>query len=186
MVYVTVSTGVGGGIIVDGHLFLGAWGMAGEVGHIVLEPQGPKCGCGARGCLESLASGKAIARMAQERLAAGGKSTLRELVKGDLAAIRCEDVAAAARSGDALAAEVFETGATYLGLGIAALVHILNPGMVVIGGGVAQAGELLFAPVRRVVAERVMPSFRPVAIVASVLGERAGLLGAVALVLDKT
>ncbi|MBI4301281.1 MAG: ROK family protein [Chloroflexi bacterium] len=179
MIYLGVGTGIGGGVIIEGRLLLGAQGLATEPGHMTIDLAGPRCKCGNVGCLEMLASGLAIARWANERLARGAKSALQgKRVVG-------ETVIAAARSGDGLARGILEIVGSYLGVGVVNLVHIFNPQAVVIGGGVAiQAGDLLLDPVRRVVAERAMPSFRQVAILPSALGDDAGLRGAACLILD--
>lgn len=185
MVYLTVSTGIGGGIIVDGRLLLGARGLAGEAGHMTIDPDGPPCGCGNVGCLEVLASGTAIGRIARERLARGEHSTMLEHAGGRLEAVTAETVEAAALAGDAVAKAVMKTAASYLGIGVSNLVNLFNPEAVVLGGGVARAGELLFEPVRREVEHRVMPKLREgLRIVPASLGDDVGLLGAVALVLE--
>lgn len=186
MVYITVGTGIGGGLIIDGALYEGAAGGAGEVGHMVLEPQGPPCGCGARGCLEALAAGPAIARQAESALggAAGRPSLLRGLAGGLLGGVTAEMVVQAARQGDALSLEVLATAARYLGLGITNVVHLCNPELVVVGGSVAKAGELLLGPARRVLRQRGLPLLaEAVRVLPGELGDDAGTLGAVALVL---
>ncbi|MDR7486568.1 MAG: ROK family protein [Armatimonadota bacterium] len=183
LVYITVSTGVGGGLIVRGQLYHGVSGTAGEVGHMVIDPRGPRCHCGRTGCLEQLASGTAIAREARAALAAGRPSVLAHLPAGELSA---EDVARAARDGDPLAREVFAHAAAALGTGVANLVNLLNPAMVVIGGGVARAGDLLLAPVRRIVQEEAFD--RPAAavrIVPAALGDDVGAVGAAAVVRER-
>lgn len=184
VVYLTVSTGIGGGVITDGRLLLGAHGLAGELGHMTILPDGPLCGCGNHGCLEALASGTAIGRAARARLRSGEPSRLLRLVEGDIDRVDAELVARAAAEGDALADEVFQSAATYLGIGVANILHAFDPEMVVIGGGVSQAGEMLFGTVRRVVQERAMPAYRATAnIVPAALGDDAGLMGAAALAL---
>lgn len=158
LLYLTVSTGIGGGIAIGGRIFRGARAFAGEIGHQLLDPQGPPCACGRNGCLESLAGGPAIAR------AAG------------LADARA--VAAAARRGDKAARAAWDSAMTWLGIGVANAANILNPDLVVVGGGVAQAGELLFAPVRAVVAARCLdPAMR---VEPAALGGQTGLFGGAA------
>ncbi|MBI4497397.1 MAG: ROK family protein [Chloroflexi bacterium] len=149
MVYLTVGTGVGGALVLDGRLYRGASESAGEIGHMILQRDGPLCGAQHRGCLESLASGPALARAARARLEAGRPSLLRDLVAGDLERLTAHHLHQAAQQGDPLALAVLEDGAAYLGQAIASLADILNPELVVIGGGVAQVGEMLLAPVRR-------------------------------------
>ncbi len=185
LVYITVSTGIGGGVITGGKLLLGTCGFAAEVGHMTIDINGPRCNCGNIGCLETLASGTAIARFAVEGLSRGEKSAIAELVAGDYAKITAEIVEKAAKSGDTMAKAIMDTAGTNLGVGVVNLVHIFNPELVVIGGGVSKAGDLIFEPVRRVVAKRVMRDIS-VRITASALGDNPGLLGAVALALGDT
>ncbi|HLE80721.1 MAG TPA: ROK family protein, partial [Dehalococcoidia bacterium] len=142
--------------------------------------EGPPCKCGNIGCLEILASGLAIARHAEERMAAGQQTSIPRFARGEITA---EAVSAAAQAGDRVAREVLDRAANYLGIGVLNLVHIFNPQAVIIGGGVSQAGDLLFGPVRRIVEARAMPNFRKVRILPAALGDDVGLLGAVALVL---
>jgi glucokinase len=179
MVYLTISTGIGGGLIVNGRLYLGSSGSAGELGHMVIDVNGPEDTCGNFGCLESLASGRAIAREAIERIKKGQVSTLSQTVGGKIESITARDVDAAARSGDSLAKEVVRQAAVYLGIGLTNIVNIFNPDTIVIGGGVAKMGELLLEPARQVVAERAfkLPA-SVVKIVPALLGDDAGVLGA--------
>jgi glucokinase len=185
LVYITVSTGIGGGVIIDNALFLGSQGFAAEIGHMVIDPDGPRCACGNVGCLEALASGSAIARMALEEISKGKASTITGLAGHDLSKVTAEMVARAARSGDPLASEIMERAGTSLGIGVVNLLHLFDPELVIIGGGVSRAGELILAPVRKVIAERAMPGFRQAKIVLSALGDDSGLYGAVAWVLQK-
>jgi glucokinase len=185
LIYITCSTGVGGGVITGGRLVTGSRGFAGEIGHMTIDIHGPRCRCGNVGCLEVMASGLAIARMAQERLAAGESSSLLELANGAVGEISATLVAEAAGSGDLLASEVMNAAATNLGVGVVNLVHIFNPEIVIIGGGVSKAGDMIFDPVRRLVAERSMPDIS-VVIVPAALGDDSGLLGAAALVMEST
>ncbi|MES0329169.1 MAG: ROK family protein [Dehalococcoidales bacterium] len=179
MVYLTISTGIGGGLIVNGQLYLGSSGSAGELGHMVIDVNGPEGTCGHCGCLESLASGRAIARETIERLKKGQASSLSQAFGGRIESITARDVGAAARNGDGLAGEVVRQAAVYLGIGLTSIVNIFNPDMIVIGGGVAKMGELLLEPARQVVAERAfkLPA-SAVKIVPARLGDDAGVLGA--------
>lgn len=180
LIYITVSTGLGGGIIVGGHLLEGATGMAGEVGHMTIMPDGPLCNCGNRGCLEALASGLAIARMAQERLSRD-RSSASSCMINSLEEVTAETVAKAASKGDSLALEIMKEAAGNLGIGVANLVQIFNPQLVIIGGGVSKAGKMLLGPVQEAVRERTMPSLREgLTIVTSALGDDASLMGAAA------
>lgn len=172
MLYLTVSTGIGGGVIVDGRLHRGERAWAGEIGHMVLDPEGPPCPCGRNGCLESLASGLSIAREA--RLHAP------HLNPDDPAAITARDVAAALPH-DAAARQVWERAMRWLGVGIGSAANLLNPGVVVLGGGLTNAGEVLFEPVRREVARRMMDP--ETQIVRAQLGADVGVLGGAALMI---
>jgi len=181
MVYVTVSTGIGGGFILDGKLYSGATGGAAEVGHMTILPRGPRCGCGRRGCLEALASGTAIAREGRELVVWGIPTRIAELAGGDPARVSAKLVAQAAAEGDTEAQEIIDEAMMYLGLGMANLVNLLNPEVLVIGGGLTNMGEALFSPVRCIVRQR---AFRTAAdavrIVRAELGDDAGVLGAAA------
>jgi glucokinase len=181
MIYVTASTGIGGGFILDGRLYRGATGAAAEVGHMTILPHGPRCGCGNRGCLEALASGAAIAREARERIARGVPTLMAELAEGDLDHISAKMVAQAAEQGDAEAREIIDAAMTYLGVGMANLVNILNPQLLVIGGGLTKMGPRLFDPVRRAVDRQAFSATAfAVEIKRAELGEEVGLLGAAA------
>jgi len=182
LVYVTLSTGIGGGIIAGGQLLLGTRGLAGEIGHQVLVDDGPLCGCGKRGHMEALASGPAIARMAREEVAQGRGHHLLRLARGAIEAIDARLVAQAAREGDPTAQEIIRRAATYVGIGLANVCNMLNPEMIILGGGVSQIGDLLFDTVRKTVAQRAMLGNRQVRIVPAALGDDVVLLGAVALV----
>ncbi|MCX7838090.1 MAG: ROK family protein [Anaerolineae bacterium] len=178
LLYVTVSTGVGGGIIIGGKIYNGADAVAGEIGHTICDLRGPLCVCGRRGCVEAMACGPAIARAARERLRAEPhvSSTLRAY--GD--ALTAADVARAADSGDALAQNVLEDAARALGFGIGTAITLLNPMRVVIGGGVSKAGERWWTIVRQAARANTLPQMR-VDIVPAALGDDAPLWGAVAL-----
>lgn len=188
VLYMTMSTGIGGGIVIDGQVYHGANDSAGEVGHQILLPNGPRCGCGKRGCLEALCSGPAIARRAQaaiQKQRKGGKSptALLTLADGRIEAVKSEHVLAAARTGDALALELVQETAYYMGWGIANLVNILNPDIVLLGTIAVAAGDLLLDPIRETVSKFAMP--RPaeaVHIAPAQLGDALGDLAAVALV----
>ena len=188
VLYMTMSTGIGGGIVIDGQVYHGANDSAGEVGHQILLPNGPRCGCGKRGCLEALCSGPAIARRAQAAIRKqrkGGKSptALLTLADGQIEAVKSEHVLAAARTGDALALELVQETAYYMGWGIANLVNILNPDIVLLGTIAVAAGDLLLDPIRETVSKFAMT--RPaeaVNIAPAELGDALGDLAAVALV----
>jgi glucokinase len=179
LVYITQSTGIGGGVIVRGELVHGVHDGAGEVGHMTVLPDGPACGCGGRGCLEALCSGTAIARRARERLAAGEASSLSSLSPGEVTG---RAVAEAAREGDALASQVWDEMIHYLAVGVGNLFNILAPEAIVIGGGVSEAGAQLFGPLReRVHARMRMLSPEKINILQASLGGDSALHGAIIL-----
>jgi glucokinase len=186
MLYLTVSTGIGGGIIINGELYSGADGCAGELGHITIEANGPQCHCGNFGCLEALASGWAIAREAVTRINHGDSSSIAELVNGRLENVTAETVATAARGGDGLACEIVAKAANYLGIGLANLVNIFNPELIVIGGGLSKMGNMLLNPAEKVIKERAfrLPA-QSVRVVRARLGSNAGIIGAAAYVYDR-
>ena len=155
---ITIGTGIGGGIILDGRLYHGASDCAGEIGHASIDSNGRRCKCGNDGCLEAYASGPAIARRAVEAIEAGAESSLPGRVDGRLDEITAQTVYEAARAGDELAREIVGDTARFLGSGVANLLNIFNPEVVVVCGGVTGAGDLLFHPLRREVARR---AFKP-------------------------
>jgi glucokinase len=180
IVLLTVGTGIGGGIIIDNQLYLGTSGAAGEFGHMAVA-DGPACNCGNTGCLEMLASGRAVERDAIARLKRGDDSILQEIYQGKIESITAEQVGEAARRGDALAQDVIARAAYYLGVGMVNTVNIFNPEIIVIGGGMAEMGEMLVAPGRQMVATRAFSiSSRAVRIVTAQLGNEAGVYGAAA------
>ncbi|OGU20224.1 MAG: hypothetical protein A3K13_11415 [Gemmatimonadetes bacterium RIFCSPLOWO2_12_FULL_68_9] len=181
VVGLTIGTGVGGGIVLDGQLFHGAADVAGEIGHTSIDLNGRRCKCGNYGCIEAYASGPAIAARAVEGLEAGATSRLAEYVKGDLSAIDAQVVYQASRDGDDFAQEVVRDTARFLGATIASVVNILNPEVVVICGGVTLAGEQLFAPLREEVRRRAFkPAVAACRIVPGSLTGTAGVYGAAA------
>ena len=184
-VYFTISTGIGGGIVIGRKIYRGSSGTAGEFGHQVVLPDGPPCACGGHGCLEAVASGSSIARRARRECLDWPSTILLHWVDGDPMLITAEHVSRGAMEQDEFSAYVWQQAMTYLGIGIANVVNVLNPELVVLGGGVTRAGDLLFEPVRRVVAERTMegPS-KTVGIVPAALGEDVGVVGAIALAMD--
>lgn len=180
MVYLTVSTGIGGGVIVGRRLVHGVRTGAGEVGHITVAPDGPRCACGNRGCLEMMASGTAIARRA--RLAAStrpGEAARLIEIAGGADRIIAEHVVAAAQDGDGLATELWEATAEYMAIGLGAIVHVLAPERIVLGGGVVQAGEAFLEPVRRRIRAHVFyVAIDEIAVLGAELGHDSALIGA--------
>lgn len=181
MLMLTVGTGIGGGIVVNGDLYRGAFGIAAEIGHIRVVPEGHLCGCGARGCFEQYGSGNALMRHAREAIAASPDIARNLLSRGDgtLEGLTGKAITDAARDGDAVALAAFNTTGQWLGAGIASLSVILDPECVVISGGVIDAGEILLAPIRSGL-ERYMPfaGKHPYPeIIAASLGNEAGLVG---------
>jgi len=180
---VTLGTGIGGGIIAGGRLERGANGFAGEVGHMVVNPNGPPCPCGHRGCWERYASGSGLGRLAREAAHAGLAPRLVQLAGGDPEAVRGEHVTAAVTEGDPAAASILRDLAWWLALGLANLANIFDPELFVVGGGLVGLGDDLFAATADAFAGRVeAPGHRPpIPIVPAALGERAGAIGAAAL-----
>ena len=183
VVVATLGTGIGGGIITDGRLYRGANGFAGEIGHTVVEPHGPPCPCGQRGCWERYASGSGLGRLAREAAHAGQVPRVLELAGDDPEAVRGEHVTRAAIEGDAGARAVFGRFAWWLALGLANLANVFDPEMFVIGGGLVEAGDVLFEPTRAAFADLVEAADRrpAISIVPAELGEHAGAMGAAAL-----
>ncbi|MBX3440765.1 MAG: ROK family protein [Planctomyces sp.] len=182
MVFMAIGTGIGGGVVMDGKLRLGPLGAAGEIGHMTILPDGPLCGCGNHGCLETLASGTAIAAEGVRLVLMGLAPILREHVHGEPALITARTVAEAADAGDTACFDAIQGAARWLGIGVANLVTGVHPDLIVIGGGVSRIGQVLIERVREEVHRRVR-MFPPetVRVEGSLVGDRAGILGAVAL-----
>lgn len=182
LMMLTIGTGIGGGVVVNGQLYRGAFGVAAEFGHMRVVPDGHLCGCGGRGCFEQYASGNALLRHAREAISASPEVARNLLALGDgtVNGLTGKHITDAARQGDAVALAAFNTTAQWLGAGIASLSVVLDPACVVIGGGVVDAGEILLAPTRAAV-ERYMPfagKHPSPRIIAAELGNEAGLVGA--------
>ncbi|MCG3196904.1 MAG: ROK family protein [Candidatus Omnitrophica bacterium] len=176
----TIGTGIGGGVVIEGKVFHGAWNFAGELGHVTVEPEGIYCPCGNHGCMESYASANAIATYAQQMAALEQGSLLSKLKPEE---ITCKAVGEAASQGDRVALHVIARAAHYLAIGIGAAVITLNPAVVILGGGGALLGEMLFQPIREGLARRVYHQrVREVPVVAARLGVDAGVVGAAGLV----
>lgn len=186
MAFFALGTGIGGGVAIDGKLRLGSLGAAGELGHQTILPNGPRCGCGNYGCLEALASGPALTAQGVWLLQSGRAPKLYELVQGDPSRITPQEMAAAAAAGDEAVREVLVRAAEYVGIGVANVVVVLHPELVVLGGGVAEIGSLLFDTVRETVRRRIgMFPVDDVRIEPSLLGDKAGMLGGIALAMKQ-
>ena len=187
LLLVGVGTGIGGGVVAGGELLRGAHGFAAEIGHIVVEPDGPRCGCGNRGCWEQVASGRAIGRLGRDVVAHDPHSLLATMVGGDPGKVTGEMVTEAAVRGDPVSVRILAEVGRRLGEGIAGLVNILDPDIVVVGGGAVHAGELLLGPAREVSQRAVEgPDHRPVVpLVPARMGNDAGAVGAALLALEE-
>lgn len=187
MVYLTISTGIGGGVIADGKLLLGAMGMAAELGHIVIDLHGPRCICGNIGCLEAMASGTALAKEAATIVAARRETSMADAVGGKPEKMTAQIVVEAARAGDPLACELMDREGMLVGVGVVNCIHSFNPELVVLGGGVTNAGDLLFKSLRATVEARIMRGYKGTFdIVPAALGNEVGALGAVAVAVEAT
>lgn len=181
IVYITVSTGIGGGIIINGEVLHGVSASAGELGHTIVQPDGVRCNCGSIGCLETISSGVHIARRAQERLANGEPSLMNQM-ETDINQVSAKTVVEAVRQNDKLAVEIWDETCRFLAIGIANSITLLAPEAVVIGGGVSLAGEILFAPLRRLVPQYVsMIPADKINILPAKLGSESGVCGALML-----
>ena len=184
LVALTLGTGVGGGVVINGELYHGSQNTAGELGHTVVEPNGRVCGCGNRGCLEAYAGAKNIVQRIQEKIENGRSSSLTAAIKDGIA-LTPRMIAAAAEAGDKLAIEIFAETGQYIGIALTSIAHILNPQIAIIGGGIAEAGEkLLFEPIRKELSKRAMDIPARMEIVKAHLGNDAGIVGAAMLAMD--
>ncbi len=179
MVMITLGTGIGGGAIIDGDLRIGPTEGFAEVGHMTIEPDGPFCNCGNRGCWEALAARDAIVRRAVTKMQQGRQTTIAEMVEYRLGSITPALIARCAEQGDAVAVEVLSGTGYYLGIGIANLIQLYNPEAIIVGGGIAQAGRMLFEPILRTVRSRaLMVPASSCRILPAQLGDDAGIIGA--------
>ena len=176
IVYLTISTGIGGGVISSGKLIEGYRGMATELGHIIVLPNGPVCSCGVRGHLEAVASGTAIAKYVSEQIAAGRKSNLRA------GALTARQISEAAQQGDELSKEAFVRAGGYIGQATANFLHMFNPSIIIFGGGLSLSGDLIMRPIKETMSSNVMdPAYLDgLEVTTAKLGDDAGLLGALA------
>jgi glucokinase len=185
-IYITLSTGIGGGIVIDGKVYTGAIGVAGEVGHMTIDYDGPICNCGNRGCWEMLASGTALAREAKRRIREGARTSILEYAEGDVEKVTAQVIHSAAERGDSLAKELIAQTGYYVGVGLANLINIFNPELIVIGGGLSNMGDMLLEPAFKVAGERAYgEAFQAVRFASAELGRNSGVLGAAAFALQE-
>ncbi|MDP3786215.1 MAG: ROK family glucokinase [Candidatus Omnitrophota bacterium] len=186
LVCITLGTGVGGGIIIDGNLYRGTSSAAGEVGHMPLKEEGLRCNCGSFGCLERYVGNRYIVDEIKDKIRSGRPTKIRELVRGNLSLVTPEIISKAAKKKDALAIECWRRVGKRIGVTLSGVINLLNPEKIIIGGGMADAGEVLFKAIRDTVNERALPvSKGAVKIVKAKLGNDAGLAGAAALFMPK-
>lgn len=178
LAYIKVGSGIGAGLLLNGQVYQGATGSAGEIGHLTIDENGPLCDCGSTGCLEALAGGKAIARQAREVIASGKKTLLSSM--GPPEELTARDVVAAARRGDLPSQQIISRAGSYLGIAIAGMVNLFNPRVVVIGGGVSQIGDLFLQPIRDTIQRRSLAgSAQVVKINTAILHRRSSIMGAI-------
>lgn len=181
MIFITASTGIGGGAVLNGRLFRGATGNALEVGHTIVSTEGPRCGCGNVGCAEAFGSGTAIGKRAKEAVASNVETTLKNYEY-----VTSKEVFKEAANGDRVAKDILESSLTYLGIAVANTITNFDPEKVVIGGGVVNGGDIVLDTIRKVVAERCMRTFvESCTVEKAVLGGKAGVLGAAALAITE-
>jgi len=185
-IYITLSTGIGGGIVIDGKIYSGAIGAAGEVGHMTIDDEGPICNCGNRGCWETLASGTALAKEARHRIKEGVATSILEYAEGDVEKVTAQVIYSAAERGDSLAKELIARTGYYVGVGLANLINIFNPELIVIGGGLSNIGDMLLEPAFKVAEERAYKeAFQTMRFASAGLGRSSGVLGAAAFALQE-
>ncbi|PFG74118.1 ROK family protein [Tepidiforma thermophila] len=183
LLHATLGTGIGGGIVIDGRLYRGAQGLAGEIGHIIIDPAGPRCTCGSRGCLEALVSGVAFAARARKLLEQGKSAVLKELV--GYAEPTAVHLFEAAKRGDRTCEAEIRNGGHILGLGLGSLVNVLNPDAVTLSGGLLAMGEMLLGPMREAMGSMAYGPASGALVRIGELGENTGLLGAAAVAFER-
>jgi glucokinase len=180
-IYITLSTGIGGGIVIGGKIYTGAIGAAGEVGHMTIDDNGPICNCGSRGCWETLASGTALAREAKHRIEQGAKTSILKHAEGDVEKVTAQVIHSAAEQGDSVAKELIARTGYYVGVGLANLINIFNPELIIIGGGLSNIGDMLLEPAFKTAGKRAYKeAFRAVRFASAELGRNSGVVGAAA------
>ncbi len=182
LLYLTISTGIGSGAIIDNNLLLGSKGLAGEFGHVTVLPDGPLCGCGKRGHIEAISSGTGILNYVKDQISNGIQSSLSEL-----SLITGKDISQAAKDGDQLALDAYNRAGHFLGVALANFLHMLNPSILIFGGGVSMSGDLLFDPMRKSLQESIISPvyLEGLTITNAQLGDDVGLKGALALLITK-
>ncbi len=185
-IYITISTGIGGGIVIDGKIYTGAIGIAGEVGHMTIDDNGPICSCGNRGCWEMLASGTALSREARLRISKGVKTSILEYAEGNIENVSAQAIQRAAEKGDKLAKELVAQTGYYVGVGLASLVNMFNPELIVIGGGLSNIGDMLLEPAFKTAEKRAYKeAFQAVRFASPELGRNSGVIGAATFALQE-
>ncbi len=178
-IFITISTGIGGGLVIGGKICTGAVGIAGEVGHMTIDDKGPACDCGNRGCWETLASGTALAREAKLRISKGVKTSILECAEGNMEKVTPQAIHRAAEKGDRLAKKLIAQTGYYIGVGLASLINIFNPELIVIGGGLSNLGDMLLEPAFKTAEKRAYKeAFRAVRFASAELGRNSGVIGA--------
>lgn len=178
-IYVTLSTGIGGGIVVDGRVYSGSTGIAGEIGHMTIDDDGPLCNCGNKGCWEALASGRALEKKARRYIEEGANTTILACAGGELEKVTARVIQVAAEQGDDLAQKLIARTGYYIGVGLANLINIFNPELIIIGGGLSNMGDMLLKPALKEAAGRVYKaSWQAVRFARAELGADSGVLGA--------
>ena len=186
-IYITVSTGIGGGIVVNGEIYAGSTGTAGELGHMVIDDDGPLCNCGNTGCWEMLASGTALASEAKRIIERGTDTTILDYAGGNIEKVKAEAIHEAAVAGDDLANRLIARNAYYLGVGLANLINIFNPEVIVIGGGLSNIGDLLLLPAYEEAGRRAFKqSYQSMHFTLADLGRNSGVIGAAAYALERS
>lgn len=182
---ITLGTGVGGGIILNGRIYHGASGSAGEIGHMTLNPQGQRCRCGNYGCLETYIGSAYIVKKAIREIRKGEKSLIKKIAGGNLKSVTPETIQVAALKGDKLARRIWKEAGEYLGIALSGVINFLNPEVIVFGGGVARAGELIFKPMKAEIKKRTFKTpFEKVKFTYTRFGEDLGVIGAALLILQ--
>lgn len=186
LIYVTLGTGIGGGIVINGKIYGGATGLAGEIGHMTIDDNGPKCYCGNTGCWEVLASGTAMAREAKRLITSGADTSILDLTGGDIEKVTAEIINTAALNGDRPATELIAWTSHNIGVGLANLINIFNPRLIVIGGGLSKMGDMLLKPAYEVAGQRAFKeAYDAVRFAPAGLGGSSGVLGAAAFARDQ-